>query len=270
MPIFSFLFSVLVPLVFGACIGSFLNVIIYRLPMGRSIVWPGSHCSSCGKGLRWFHNIPILSWLALRGRAACCGCPIDGRYPVVEGLTAALTVVLWNLSPAPVAVVHLIFLYGLIVATFVDLDHFIIPDSISLGGCLYGMLASLAVPQVHETVSRWESVQGSGFGLLVGAGGLWLVSALGRLALRKDAMGLGDVKLMGAIGALLGWQGVLFTLIAASCIGSVAGLAVIIGRSRKAGVPIPFGPFLALGALLFLICGEDWLETYFRYTGISR
>jgi len=264
-----FILNTLAPFLFGACVGSFLNVIIYRVPLGRSFVTPGSHCAACGKALPWFHNIPIFSWVFLKGRAACCNTRIDARYPVVELGTALLTVVLWQSFPPAVAITYLIFCYALIVGTCVDLDHFIIPDTVSLGGCVFGVLASLALPQIHETTSRMEALQASGIGLLVGGGGLLAISILGTLIFRKDAMGLGDVKLMGGIGALLGWEGVLFTIVAASTLGSLIGLVIIIKRSRKSGVPIPFGPFLAGGAVLFMIRGREWLDAYLVYTGFQ-
>jgi len=256
------------PFLVGACVGSFINVIVYRLPLERSIVHPGSHCAACGKPLKWFHNIPIISWLVLKGRAACCDTRIDKRYPLVELITAIFTVVIWNLFPADQAIVYLIFTYALIVGTFIDLDHFIIPDSVSLGGCVFGVIASLLVPEIHDTASRPEALKLSLAGLGLGGGGLWLISFLGKLALRKDAMGLGDVKLIAAIGALCGWQGVLFTIASASVMGSVIGLAVIFGRDRKAGVPIPFGPFLAGGCVLFILKGHEWFDHYLNSLGI--
>ncbi|MEM1156876.1 MAG: prepilin peptidase [Verrucomicrobiota bacterium] len=256
------------PFLLGACVGSFINVIVYRLPLGRSIIYPGSHCAACGKPLKWFHNIPIFSWLALKGKAACCCTRIDKRYPLVELITAILTVVIWILFPAAEALVYLLFIYALIVGTFIDLDHFIIPDSVSLGGCLFGILASLLVPEIHDTVSRADALQQSLIGVGIGGGGLWLISFLGKLALRRDAMGLGDVKLIAAIGAVCGWQGVLFTIGSASIMGSIIGLAVILGRDRKAGVPIPFGPFLAAGCLLFILKGHEWFDHYLNSIGI--
>jgi leader peptidase (prepilin peptidase)/N-methyltransferase len=248
--------------------GSFINVIVYRLPLERSIVHPGSHCATCGKPLKWFHNIPVFSWLVLKGRAACCGTKIDRRYPIVELITAIFTVWIWNLFPADQAVVYIIFIYALLVGTFVDLDHFIIPDSVSLGGCVFGIVASLIVPQLHDTFSRLDALKASGIGIFIGGGGLLLISVLGKMALKKDAMGLGDVKLIAAVGALCGWQGVLFTIASASVLGSVIGLVVILGRDRKSCVPIPFGPFLAGGCVLYIIKGHEWFEAYLASLGI--
>lgn len=264
----SFLLNYFYPFCVGACIGSFINVIVYRLPLDRSIVHPGSHCAACGKPLKWFHNIPILSWLTLKARAACCGTRIDKRYPVVELIAAIFTVIIWNLFPSELAVAYIIFTYALMVGTFVDLDHFIIPDSVSLGGCVYGVLASLMVPELHDTFSRMEALKLSLIGLAIGGGGLWLISFLGKLVLKKDAMGLGDVKLIAAIGALCGWQGVLFTIASASVLGSVIGVAVILGRDKKSGVPIPFGPFLAGGCMLYILKGHEWFERYLNSLGI--
>lgn len=256
------------PLLFGACIGSFLNVVVYRLPLNRSVITPGSHCSSCGKPLPWYHNIPIFSWFWLRGRAACCGTRIDARYPLVEAITAGLTLATWLMFPPHLAICYLIFIYALIVGTFVDLDHFIIPDTVSLGGCVYGVLACLLVPELQDTFSRWDAFKSSILGLVIGGGGLLVISIVGALVFQKDAMGLGDVKLLAAIGALLGWKAVLFTIIAASFIGSFIGLAVIIQRKQKSGIPIPFGPFLSGGCIVYIFKGEDWINAYFRTLGI--
>ena len=263
MLLISSIFSFLV----GACIGSFLNVIIYRLPLERSIVYPGSHCAACGKPLRWFDNIPILSWCFLKGRAACCDTKIDARYPVIELLTAVLTYVIWTQFPPAEAIAYLIFTYALIVATGVDLDHFIIPDSVSLGGCVFGLLACVLVPTLQDTHNRIEALMGSALGLIIGGGGLLLISIIGTWVFRKDAMGLGDVKLIAAIGTVCGWKGVIFTIGAASLLGSVIGLFVIFGKSRKTGVPIPFGPFLAAGCLLYILKGHDWFNRYLYSIG---
>ncbi|MGF1679022.1 MAG: prepilin peptidase [Candidatus Methylacidiphilales bacterium] len=254
---------------FGACIGSFLNVVIYRLPLGRSIVYPGSHCAACGRALKWYWNIPVFSWLFLRGQAACCGARIDMRYPMVEALTALLTVVVWHSFPPAQALVYLIFIYALVVGTFIDLDYFIIPDSVSLGGCFFGLAASLWVWELHGAESLLESFQASALGMAAGGLGLWLVAVLGAWLFKKDAMGLGDVKLLAAIGALCGWKGVVFTIASASMLGSIIGLVVIMGRAKKSGVPIPFGPFLAGGCLLYILRGHQWFADYLASMGFG-
>ena len=193
----------------GACVGSFLNVVIYRVPKDESIVTPGSHCA-CGQPIQWHDNIPILSWLVLRGRARCCGRKFSLRYPFVELLTALAFVVCWLRFPPAVAVCGWIFLACLIAATFIDLDHFIIPDAFTIGLGVVGVLLSLAVPALHVAPGAMrllDTLRGgtaSVLGLLVGSGLVLWILLLSEIALKKEAMGFGDVKFVGAIGAFCG------------------------------------------------------------------
>ncbi|MFH1067515.1 MAG: prepilin peptidase [bacterium] len=242
----------------GACLGSFLNVCIYRLPLHRSLLQPGSHCAACGAPIRWYHNIPIVSWLWLKGRAACCGTRIDARYMWVEAGTAVGVAGLWALYPSAVAVVYTLFFCGLIVTALIDLDHFIVPDEFSLGGIPVGLVLSFFVPQLHGTLSSWEAVMRSGLGIAVGGGGLFLIAIIGTLVLKKEAMGLGDVKLMAAMGAFLGWQAVVFTVVVASFIGTAVGIVLLVKRRKVLGVRMPFGPSLALAAAIWLFFGGRW------------
>ena len=246
--------------ILGACIGSFLNVCIYRLPLGRSIFYPPSSCACCGKRIPWRHNVPILSWLWLKGRAACCGCKVDARYPLVEALTAAGITILWIAYPWPLAVVYSLFFCGLVVGSCIDLDYLILPDEITLGGCVAGLVLSALIPELQHAASWQDGLLQSILGLTVGALLLWSVAVVGKLVFRKEAMGMGDVKLMAAMGAFLGWQATLFTLATASFIGTIGGLFILMRRRRKWGVELPFGPYLAIAAILWLLGGRLWMQ----------
>jgi leader peptidase (prepilin peptidase)/N-methyltransferase len=251
--------------VLGACIGSFLNVCIYRMPLGRSVVKPRSHCAACGVSIPWMHNIPILSWFILRGKAACCGTPIDARYPLVEALTALGFLGLWVVYPLSTASVYMLFLSGLIVATFIDIDHFIIPDEISLGGCLVGLLLSALIPSIHGAMTWWGGLKQGLLGLLIGGGLLLGIAVFGAICLRKEALGMGDIKLMAAMGAFLGWEAPLFILGAASVIGSFFGIFILFQKGKMWGVRIPFGPYLTVAAIVWLFGGKIWMHEYMQY-----
>jgi leader peptidase (prepilin peptidase)/N-methyltransferase len=265
--------------VFGACIGSFLNVVIYRVPKDESVVSPGSHCG-CGQPIRWYDNIPLFSWVLLRGRARCCGRPFSIRYPFVELLTAALFLVCWLRFPPAVAVAGWIFTSCLIAATFIDLDHMIIPDVFTLGLGVFGVLLSAAIPALHGQHGEYfmldslRAMTASLQGLLIGSGLVLWIALLAEVILKKEAMGFGDVKFVGAIGAFCGWQGAVFAVFGGALIGTVwFALAFawqkVTGKKSVAapraetpegeetelafGAHVPFGPMLAIaGALYFL------------------
>lgn len=273
--------------IFGACIGSFLNVVIYRLPAGRSLVTPGSQCA-CGTPLRWYDNVPVLGWLHRRGRARCCGARISARYPFVEALTAFLFAVAWLQYEPLVALVVMFFVAWMIAPSFIDLDTMEIPDVFSIGGFLLGVLFSALVPALHG----WEGdlwlvdAMRGGFSAIVGgfiASGLILwVALVAETVLRKEAMGFGDVKLMGAIGAFCGWQGGIFALFAGAILGCLGFLfAAVLGRfsgevaaetskpmddgeEQDEGARIPFGPALAAAAVLYLLWLQPYVDAYFE------
>jgi leader peptidase (prepilin peptidase)/N-methyltransferase len=345
--------------VLGAVVGSFLNACIHRMPRGVGLLNPRrSFCPSCNKVIPWYENIPILSWIFLRGRCAGCKAPIPVRYLIVELLTAGLFTASWQFFGYPQSIAYWAFLALLVAATFIDLEHFIIPDEITLGGTMLGVALCLAVPELMGTGSRLLAGGLSIAGAVVGFGVVFLVVEGGKLAFGKirhrfpdgesfewrragdeveirigdetlvwqdvfsrekdklslfldgpvsidgceskaarmdffhnralvdgepldlakvegisgrasmvvvprEAMGFGDVKFMACIGAFLGWQAVLFTLFTASIIGSIAGLAGLFLARDRAGVRIPFGPFLALGAVLWLFGGSDLMDWYF-------
>ncbi len=233
-------------LLFGACVGSFLNVVIYRLPKEESIVSPGSHCG-CGQPIRWYDNLPILSWLLLRGRARCCGRAFSFRYPFVELLTALLFVACWLKFPPQVAVCGWIFLSCLIAATFIDLDHFIIPDVFTIGLGVCGVLLSSLIPALHghgggaTLDSSLRSGLASLQGLLIGSSLVLWIGILAEAILRKQAMGFGDVKFVGAIGAFCGWQGAVAAVFGGACVGTV-WVALAMAWQKVSGKRSPMNP----------------------------
>ena len=358
--------------VLGASIGSFLNVCIYRLPLGKSVNDPKrSFCPSCGYSIPFHHNIPLVSWVVLRGKCANCGAKISFRYFGVEFLTALLFLAVWwkvwfigreGWPPQAwvLALPYWIMVGLFVVATFIDFEHFIIPDEITIGGTVVGVLLSFAIPTLHDQTSNLMGGIWSLVGAGVGFGALWLVTRLGKMAFGRkrlvfekaeplswirhdqeadmivgeekmlwseffyrgneqilmscpwleidgerfekaevrcecdwlhlggrkwelvkvdvikgavtevtfprEAMGFGDVKFIACIGAFLGWQGVAFTVMSASTIGALVGLgAIVIGR-REWSAKIPFGPYLALGALIWLFTGPELVKWYWSLT----
>lgn len=266
--------------VFGACVGSFLNVCIHRIPREESCVRPRSRCPSCGRPIAWFDNLPLISFWALRARCRHCGAGISPRYVLVELLVAILFLLVWlSLGPQgserPLALVPVPFFLGvcirwlvvsgLVLGTFVDLEHMIIPDRVSLGGMAAGIVLSAFFPWLHGG-SRWlDGAGAAAVGAAVGAGGLWLVAQLGRLIFRKEAMGLGDVKLLGAIGAFMGWRAVFFTILVSSLAGSAVGLGLVASKRQAMQSRIPYGPYLALAALIWLFWGPALWSAYWSW-----
>ena len=279
-----------VAFVLGACIGSFLNVVIYRVPAGRSIVRPGSACA-CGAPIAWHDNIPILSWIMLRGRARCCGRPFSARYPFVELLTGALFLACWLRLPHMAAVCGWVFLASLVCATFIDLDHMIIPDGFTIGLAIVGLALSVLVPSLHGQHTGFYLIDGlragsaSVVGLVAGSGVVLWIALVAEAALKKEAMGFGDVKFVGAIGTFCGWHGAVFSIFGGAAVGTVwIGLALVwqrlAGRPGSGapraetpegepadmglGVHVPFGPMLAIaGALYFLFLRgrvDEWFD----------
>jgi leader peptidase (prepilin peptidase)/N-methyltransferase len=250
----------------GACFGSFFNVCIYRIPLERSVTSPGSHCAACGSPIPWYYNIPIVSWLWLHGRAACCETRIDLRYLIIEALTGILFAAIWLRFPdRGVALSYLVFVSGLIVASFIDIDHFIIPDRFTLGGCLAGFVCSALVPQLHHQTTAWkgfiESLRGAFFCGLI----LYIVAEIGSRLFKKEAMGLGDVKFMAAIGSFLGLSSIVFILPVSAFLGSIFGIFLIIGKQGSWGTRLPYGPFLVLAAMIWIFGGAEWSASYWHH-----
>jgi leader peptidase (prepilin peptidase)/N-methyltransferase len=229
---------------FGLTIGSFLNVVIARVPAGRSLVRPGSACPGCSALLKWYDNIPVLSFLVLRGRCRACGMTISWRYPIVEMVTAVVLVLAYvALGPSADFAVAVVLLAALIAITGIDLQHQLIPDAITLPGILVGLLLNLATGRI----SWVESV----IGILVG-GGLFVAIIL----VSRGGMGGGDLKLGAMLGAFLGWKALLFALFVAIVLGGVVGTVLLVTGLRGRKDPVPFGPFLAAGGAMALFWGE--------------
>jgi leader peptidase (prepilin peptidase)/N-methyltransferase len=351
-----FHFWSLVFFVFGCIVGSFLNVCIYRLPLGQSIISPPSHCPHCKYSIPWYLNIPLVTWLWLGGKCKNCGAPISARYFFVELLTGVVFLSCWlafGRQSAGLALVYCVFLAGLIAATFIDFEHFIIPDEITLGGVLVGFLCSFLLPRLHGQKSLTDGMAQSLLGIGVGAGLVYLILRGGKLlfgrqrvklsgetkiiftetamhlpekeipyeelfyrksdmialhartveladrcykdalirltpvslrigddkfnpeevpymeavsaevVLPREAMGLGDVKFMAAIGAFLGWQGVIFSLTVSSVIGSFVGVGLILARRREWSSRLPYGPYIALAAVIWIFGGKHFWKMLF-------
>ncbi len=333
----------------GCIVGSFLNVCIYRLPLGLSVVTPPSHCPRCKYSIPWYLNIPLVTWLALRGRCKNCGASISPRYFGVELLTGLAFLACWlkfgnrdfPISSFPLPLVYAVFISGLICATFIDFEHFIIPDEITLGGIFAGLIASLFLPQLQNTHSNLLGLWRSFLGVIIGAGMVYAILRMGKMlfgrhrlklpsesriifseaslhlpgreisydelfyrksdvitlraqtvelvdrcyknvvvrlspaaldisgekldpaavacmecvtaeiVLPREAMGLGDVKFMGAIGAFIGWPGTIFSLAISSFIGAAVGIALILLRRREWSSRMPYGPYIAMAAVIW-------------------
>lgn len=342
---------------FGCMVGSFLNVCIHRLPLGQSVVSPPSHCPHCKYAIPAYLNIPLVTWVYLRGKCRNCGAPISIRYFLVELLTGIMFLCSWltfGRQSAAVALIDSIFLAGLIVATFIDFEHFIIPDELTIGGMVAGFICSFIVPRLHGETSIAGAMKSSLLGMAVGAGlvyailragkllfgrhklalapdtrivfgeisvrlpdreipyedlfyresdaialqartvelidrcykDVWvrltpvrlkigeeelnpeqvpyLEAVSGELVLPREAMGLGDVKFMGAIGAFLGWQAVIFSLVVSSFIGATVGLSLVLTGRRALSSRLPYGPYIALAATIWLFFGPQLVAWYTR------
>jgi len=291
---FPWFFATMVTIL-GACVGSFLNVVIYRVPAGRSVVHPGSTCA-CGRPIAWYDNLPILSWFLLRGRARCCGARFSFRYPAVEMLVAFLFWAAW-VTHAPLPAFAVMVAISLFVAgSFIDLDTMEIPDVFSIGGFVVGVVLSALIPALHGADTDQPLLFDGMRSLLTGVQGAFIGSGLilwfaliAEVVLRKEAMGFGDVKLMGAIGAFFGWQGAVFALFGGAVIGVVVFLPLLFLLGKKSGASgdgddedededeendedeeeedlrgrIPFGPALAAGALVYGLWLGPAVDAYF-------
>jgi len=254
---------------FGLSLGSFLNVCVYRIPLKKSIVTPPSGCTSCGRRIKFYDNIPVLSYIILRGRCRYCGESISVIYPLVELATGMLSMALFirfNIFNHQFSYyfIFLIFTAALLCISFIDLRHQIIPDVISLPGILAGFFVSLFSSHITWTHSL--------IGILVGGGILYIVALLFEVLAKKEGMGGGDIKLLAMIGAWLGWKAVPFVILVSSLTGIVLGGASLILSKQGFRARIPFGPFLSLGALIYIFYGDELISWYFNllkfnYTG---
>ncbi len=265
---------------FGLVVGSFLNVCIYRLPRGISIVSPPSRCPSCGRRLRWFDNIPVVSWMVLRGRCGRCGSGISVQYPIVELATAALFVlVTLSTPPGSLLAARLVLGCALIVLFAIDLEHQILPNVITLPGIAVGFAFALLAPTGDPSAAAalgaplgnpsaaaalgappgWRS---SLLGAIVGGGSLYAMATAYYWVRREEGLGMGDVKMLAMIGAFLGWPAVLLTLVLASFAGSLIGVAMIALGHGTMKYALPFGTFLAVGALVAMLVGDRIIRWY--------
>ncbi len=249
----------LISALLGAIVGSFLNVVILRLPdSNQSIVFPASHCPRCSSSLRWYENIPILSYIFLRGKCSHCKLHISLQYPLVEIMMALLAAALMHTFQLSIASAgYFIFCAALLVIIFIDIHHQIIPDVISLPGIVLGVIFSFVSPTVS-----WQS---SLIGLLVGGGVLYAVAFFYFLLRKVDGMGGGDIKLLAMIGAWLGWQSLPFVIFASSLSGSLVGLIAMFYQRKGGRTRIPFGPFLSLSALVYTFFSEKILYFFHLY-----
>ncbi len=276
---------------FGLAIGSFLNVVIHRLPLvlerqwraqaadleGRpapadaedyNLVRPRSRCPACKAPIRAIHNIPVLSWLALRGRCAACRAPISARYPLVELATAlAFAAVAWRFGFGPAAALGFVFTAYLVALTGIDIDRQLLPDILTIPLLWIALVASVALGagDAAPPVALRDAVIGAVAGYLF----LWLVFQLFRLITGKEGMGYGDFKLFAAIGAWLGWQMLPLVLLLAAVVGSAVGVALIVARRHGRSVPIPFGPYLAGAAWIALLWGPRIVDRYLAFAGLG-
>ena len=258
--------------ILGTVVGSFLNVCIYRLPREESLAFPSSHCTSCGKAIRFYNNIPILSYLILRGRCADCGTPIPLRYPAVELISGiVLAGLYYKFGLSLETLFYALLTYSLIVITFIDLKHMIIPNVITVPGAVAGLLYNALITDwarsrdllgmfsfslenffgVLNEVPFLDSV----FGLIMGGGILFLIAFLYIAVRKQEGMGMGDVKLLAMIGAFLGWKGVVFVMLVSSLLGTITGLSIILYKKGDLKYALPFGPFLSLAAVIYIFTG---------------
>jgi leader peptidase (prepilin peptidase)/N-methyltransferase len=249
-------------------IGSFLNVCIHRLPLGESVVFPGSRCPRCGSAIRPWQNVPIVSWILLRGRCASCRAPISWRYPAVEALTGFAVLAIWRgFGPSWAFAIAAVFTLMMIVLFFTDYDHQLLPDLVTLPGCALGLAAAWVNPFLGD--AGWPRIVMAVVGAALGSGTLWGIGALYTRIRGVEAMGFGDVKMMALVGAFAGPAGVAVTLFAASIVGAITGLALIPLKGKSLQNALPFGCFLAPAAVVALLWGRAAVAAYLGYVHLG-
>jgi leader peptidase (prepilin peptidase)/N-methyltransferase len=243
--------------IMGLCIGSFLNVCIYRLPAAKSIVHPRSMCPHCDTLIPFYDNLPVFSYLWLKGKCRRCQVKIPMRYPMVELLGGLFALGAYlKFGQGIETLIYYVFIAALLVVTFIDIDHRIIPDVITLPGIPIFFAASFAL----SAITYKEAL----LGILLGGGSLFLVAWIYSLITKKEGMGGGDIKLLAMMGAIVGWQGVFFTIFVASLVGTLAGLAVMLQSRQGMKLAVPFGPFLSIGAITYIFFGTQLISWYFN------
>ncbi|MCP4578995.1 MAG: prepilin peptidase [Deltaproteobacteria bacterium] len=250
-------FMVVYSALFGLALGSFMNVCIYRIPLKKSIVSPPSSCPNCGEKIRFYDNIPLISYLLLLGRCRHCRSPLAWHYPLVEALTALLSMALFiRYGLSYQYFLYLLFTAALVTISFIDLHHQIIPDVLSLSGIVVGCAASFAL----DSVSWLDSL----IGLVAGGGSLFLVAVVYERITGREGMGGGDIKLLAMIGAWMGWRHLHLIVLLSSLVGAIVGISFLLMAGKGFRVRIPFGPFLSLGAMLCLFFGPELMNWYLR------
>ena len=242
-------FSILIMAVFGSIVGSFLNVCIYRIPEGQSIAFPGSHCPQCEQSIKFYDNIPIVSYLILRGRCRTCKTEISPQYPIVEFITASLSVLLfWRYGLSLQYLAAFSFTCALIIITFIDLKHQIIPDIITLPGIPVFFLFAIFIMNLRLI----DAVMG----IIIGGGILYVIAFAYELLRKTEGMGGGDIKLLAMMGGFLGWQSLWFIIMVSSILGAVIGITAMMMKKKDMQYAVPFGPFLSVAAVGYLFFGE--------------
>jgi leader peptidase (prepilin peptidase) / N-methyltransferase len=254
-----FEFCLVVIVLLGLLFGSFANVVIWRLPQDKSVVRPRSRCPKCEHLINWYDNIPVLSWVILRARCRHCNAPISWRYPLVEAAMGLLFGALfWRYGWSWTTLEYLVFGFGLVTVSVIDMDHMILPDEFTLSGIVIGLLGAALNPE--------REFMPAIIGVLMGGGFLWAVAYVYLTLRKQDGMGGGDIKLLAWIGAVLGWHSIPFVIMASSLVGSVVGLIIMRKSSAGLKASIPFGPYLALAALLYIfggdVIGQWYLELF--------
>lgn len=246
-----FLFVIL-----GLLFGSFANLLIYRLPERKPWAWDRSRCKECQRVIPWYDNIPVLSWFLLRGKCRQCKAPYSFRYVAVEALTALLFgLCYWYYGWSWTTLELVVFCWMLVVCSFIDFDHMILPDEFTLSGIVIGLLASVLNPE--------RSFADALIGVMIGGGFLWFMAYVYYLLTQKEGLGGGDIKLLGWIGAVLGWKAVPFVITVSALIGSVVGIALALKSRQGLKTAIPFGPYLALAAVIYSFGGQTLAQAYF-------
>jgi len=247
----------------GLLIGSFLNVCIYRIPRKESIVWPPSHCPACGSRVRPYQNVPVLSYLWLKGRCGTCRGSISLKYPIVEALNGfSYGVIVWHFGLEWQAVVYAALVSALLVAAVIDLEHQIIPDTITLPGIAIGLICAATVLPLALT----DSI----LGLVLGGGLLWALAIASPYLFGKEGMGGGDIKLLAMIGAFLGWKSTVLTIMIGALVGAGVGIALILLKIMRRDQYLPFGPFLVLGALVSMFFHQEIFAWYAGFLSAAQ
>jgi len=251
----------------GTCIGSYLNVVIYRVPAEMSLVSPGSHCPKCKKEILWYQNIPLLSWLVLRGKCANCGCKIPIRYFLIELLTGILFLLLFAKvvfyhEPLEILVVYFGLTMLIVTTVFIDLEHQIIPDKTTYPAIILGLIAAAVFPGTWGVDSHWTAFSRSVMCFAASGGLLALFAIIGSKIFKRDALGWGDVKYVAAIGACLGGRAAYFTLLFAALSGSIVGIILMLAKKKDFKGAIPFGPFLAVSTYLWMFFDHEIMKLF--------